>query len=237
MPMLWQALQILPQLCVHVVNHHSRLLLCTCSEVHSKTSFIQFLALLWVERQLHSYVKEVEIAFRILLYSALVQFLSHLIQPSLLSIPLRSHIDCCSSLFALSSFNILESTLTSSPSTSNFGFGVTASSTKWLSQWGQYSSLSSKSFASFRKHFLHFLQANVSSSRRRRGWSSVSAWHSAQSNHLRPMDFLLETARVGEGTSNVFAFWYRTKNRDDAYSRRGRRGARTAWRSYGNLRV
>ena len=49
----------------------------------------------------------------------------------------------------------------SSPSTCNAGLGVLASSTKWLSQWGQYSSLSSNSAASLRKHFLHFLQANV----------------------------------------------------------------------------
>jgi hypothetical protein len=35
----------------------------------------------------------------------------------------------------------LESILISSPSTSNLGFGVTASRTKWLSQCGQYSSL------------------------------------------------------------------------------------------------
>lgn len=35
----------------------------------------------------------------------------------------------------------LESTLTSSPSTFRAAFGVTASRTKWLSQWGQYSSL------------------------------------------------------------------------------------------------
>jgi hypothetical protein len=69
----------------------------------------------------------------------------------------------------------------SSPSTSSLAFGVTASSTKWLSQCGQNSSLrkqsqssitfscktwgksylSSNSAASLRKHFLHFLQAKI----------------------------------------------------------------------------
>jgi hypothetical protein len=39
--------------------------------------------------------------------------------------------------------------------------GVTASSTKWLSQWGQYSSDSSKVSPSLRKAFLHFLQAKT----------------------------------------------------------------------------
>jgi hypothetical protein len=39
----------------------------------------------------------------------------------------------------------LESILASSPSTLRAAFGVRASSTKWLSQWGQYSSLAYRS--------------------------------------------------------------------------------------------
>lgn len=56
--------------------------------------------------------------------------------------------------------------------------------TKWLSQCGQYSSLSSNSSAFLRKHFLHFLQAKTISVLFWRSWSWVSAWHSAQSNHF-----------------------------------------------------
>lgn len=125
----------------------------------------------------------------------------------------------------------LASIRASSPSTRKAGLGVTASMTKWLSQWGQYSSLSipcqdkrftqdiyqkrkamayvsSNSVASLRKHFLHFLQANVCILKvsinmcwlfriyrweKRtisvvffKGCVSCSRWHSAQSNHFRP---------------------------------------------------
>ena len=82
-------------------------------------------------------------------------------QPSLFGASLTSKIVLCSSCLVLSSLIILLSILASSPSNFSIGFGVTASSTKWLSQCGQYSSLSSNSWASFRKTFLHFLQAKV----------------------------------------------------------------------------
>jgi hypothetical protein len=82
-------------------------------------------------------------------------------QPSLSVPPCKSNIVCCFSsrtrsslsiLFAASQlgfraatvsweFTYLASTLASSPSTCNAAFGVTASITKWLSQFGQYSSL------------------------------------------------------------------------------------------------
>jgi hypothetical protein len=97
----------------------------------------------------------------------------------------------------------LESMRTSSPSTSMWGFGTLASSTKWLSQCGQYSSLpliqqvyhhvscwctyaSSNSRASFLNAFLHFLQMKTMSKVCVSGWSACSAWHSAQSNHFLP---------------------------------------------------
>lgn len=82
-------------------------------------------------------------------------------QPNLLGASLTSNIVRASSARVLSSFNILLSTRASVPSNSRIGFGVLASSTKWLSQCGQYSSLSSNVSASFRKHFLHFLQAKT----------------------------------------------------------------------------
>lgn len=82
-------------------------------------------------------------------------------QPNLLGASLTSNIVLSSSPRILSSLNILLSTRASSPSTSNRALGVTASSTKWLSQCGQYSSDSSNSWASLRKAFLHFLQAKV----------------------------------------------------------------------------
>lgn len=82
-------------------------------------------------------------------------------QPSLSGASLTLKIDLCSSPLILSSFNILLSTLASSPSNLSIGLGVTASMTKWLSQCGQYSSDSSNSWASFLKAFLHFLQAKV----------------------------------------------------------------------------
>jgi len=88
--------------------------------------------------------------------------------------------------FIRSSFNIRLSILASSPSILSAGLGVTASRTKWLSQWGQYSSASSNSCASFRKHFRHFLQANVISRVCRSSCDSCSWWHSAQSNHFLP---------------------------------------------------
>ena len=80
----------------------------------------------------------------------------------------------------------LESILVSSLSTFNAACGVLASITKWLSQWGQYSSLqyaisvsthlfidmlsphlSSKSLTSFRNARLHFLHMKV---RNRHQW-------------------------------------------------------------------
>lgn len=73
----------------------------------------------------------------------------------------------------------------SSPSIVSAGLAILASMTKWLSQCGQYSSLSSNSCVSLRKHFLHFLQAKVMSNDWTSGCCSCSAWHSAQSNHLR----------------------------------------------------
>ena len=104
-----------------------------------------------------------------------------------------------------SSLIILLSTRASSPSTFSEAFGVRASRTKWLSQCGQYSSLplvqqtsdqecgcgmrsgtylSSNSRASLRKAFLHFLQTKTISKLCSSGWSAVSWWHSAQSNHF-----------------------------------------------------
>jgi hypothetical protein len=83
------------------------------------------------------------------------------IQPSLLGASLTSNMVRASSCRVLWSINILLSTRASSPSNFSIGFGVLASSTKWLSQCGQYSSLSSNTAASFRKAFLHFLQAKV----------------------------------------------------------------------------
>lgn len=88
-----------------------------------------------------------------------------------------------------SSLSILLLTRASSPSTVRAGFGMAASSTKWLSQCGQYSSASSNSCASLRKHFLHFLHANVISKVRSSSCVSFSAWHSAQSNHFLPVCF------------------------------------------------
>lgn len=93
----------------------------------------------------------------------------------------------------LSSLIILASFLISSPSTSNLALGSLASITKWLSQWGQYSSLSSNSVMSLRKHFLHFLQAKAISIVCLRVWSCVSAWHSAQSNHCLQHGERIET--------------------------------------------
>jgi len=89
--------------------------------------------------------------------------------PSLLGASLTSNIVLSSSPLIRSSLNIRLSFLASSPSNFNTGFGVRASRMKWLSQCGQYSSLSSNSCASFRKHFLHFLHANVISNFWRRG--------------------------------------------------------------------
>lgn len=103
------------------------------------------------------------------------------------------NIDLSDSPRTRSSFNILESMRTSSPSTFRVGFGVLASRTKWLSQCGQYSSLSSNSSAFLRKHFLHFLQANVMSKLCCSGWSWVSLWQSAQSNHFRQHGERIET--------------------------------------------
>ena len=64
--------------------------------------------------------------------------------------------------------------MSTSPSTSttSLSFGVTASITKWLSQCGQYSSVSgSKSFMSLRKHRWHFLHMNTISMLFFSGWS------------------------------------------------------------------
>jgi hypothetical protein len=82
-------------------------------------------------------------------------------QPSLFGASFTSKIVLCSSPLMRSSLIILLSTRASSPSNFSIGFGVKASRTKWLSQCGQYSSDSSNSWASFRKVFLHFLQAKV----------------------------------------------------------------------------
>lgn len=82
-------------------------------------------------------------------------------QPSLFGASFTSKIVLCSSPLMRSSLSILLSTRASSPSNFSIGFGVKASRTKWLSQCGQYSSDSSNSWASFRKVFLHFLQAKV----------------------------------------------------------------------------
>lgn len=106
--------------------------------------------------------------------------------PSLSASSIGSNIVLFLGCFILSSLSILLSTRVSSPSMEIAGLGVLASMTKWLSQWGQYSSASSNSLASLRKHFLHFLQANVISNVWRRGCDSCSWWHWAQSNHFLP---------------------------------------------------
>lgn len=76
------------------------------------------------------------------------------ISPSMLPLPpkSRSHpslsgasftlkiVRCCSA-WILSSLIMRASIRTSSPSTLTAGVGILASRTKWLSQWGQYSSL------------------------------------------------------------------------------------------------
>ena len=85
--------------------------------------------------------------------------------PSRLSASLTLNIDLSSSRRTRSSLSILililasyplggmceceylASFLTSSPSTCSEAFGVTASRTKWLSQWGQYSSLRSTQYS------------------------------------------------------------------------------------------
>ncbi len=86
-----------------------------------------------------------------------------------------------------SSLSILLLTRASSPSTVRAGLAMAAARTKWLSQCGQYSSASSNSFASLRKHLRHFLHANVISNARSSSCDSCSPWHSAQSNHFRPV--------------------------------------------------
>jgi hypothetical protein len=111
-------------------------------------------------------------------------------QPSLLGASLTSKMVLSSSSCSRSSFSIRASILVSALSTFNAAWGVFASSTKWLSQFGQYSSLSSNSSTFFRNAFLHFLHMKVISVALRSGWSSVSAWHSAQSNHFRPVTLL-----------------------------------------------
>ena len=63
------------------------------------------------------------------------------LHPSLLGASSTSKIERCCWLWSLPSLNIRASIRASSPSIFNAGFGVTASRTKWLSQWGQYSSL------------------------------------------------------------------------------------------------
>jgi hypothetical protein len=124
------------------------------------------------------------------------------LQPRRFGASLTLKIVCCSSPRSLSSLSILASFRTSSLSTCSDAFGVFASSTKWLSQCGQYSSLllfshvlpyyyeyayaSSNSRASFRKHFLHFLQAKTMSKVWPNSWSALSWWHSAQSYHFLP---------------------------------------------------
>jgi hypothetical protein len=104
-------------------------------------------------------------------------------QPNLAASPSSSQTVGASFLLTRSSLIILESFLISSPSTSKRACGSLASSTKWLSQCGQYSSLSSNVSMSLRKTFLHFLQAKIISVAPLSSWSCFSAWHSAQSNH------------------------------------------------------
>lgn len=75
----------------------------------------------------------------------------------------------------------------------------------FLSQWGQYSSVSSKSLqenqiksqknyaAFFLKTFLQDLHAKTSSIVFNSGWSVVSVWHSGQSNHFLQHAVLIDT--------------------------------------------
>ena len=116
-------------------------------------------------------------------------FHSHITPPSLLFLfaPCKIKINKKKKKFPKSHTPpYLASTLASSPSTFTMAWGCFASMTKWLSQWGQYSSFSSQSVVSLRKHFLHFLHANVISVLCRSWWLSASAWHCAQSNHFLP---------------------------------------------------
>ena len=77
----------------------------------------------------------------------------------------------------------------------------------------------------------------MSSSRRKSGWSSVSAWHSAQSNHLRPMDFLVRNRTHRRRYWRYIRVPIKDKVRDLAFFWRGRCGIRTACGSYGDLGV
>jgi hypothetical protein len=114
-------------------------------------------------------------------------------QPNLAASPSSSHTVGASFLFTRSSLIILESFLMSSPSTSRRACGSLASNKKWLSQCGQYSSLSSNDSMSLRKHFLHFLHAKIISTAPWSSWSCFSPWHSAQSNHCRQHGERIET--------------------------------------------
>lgn len=64
--------------------------------------------------------------------------------PSLSGASFTLNMDRCCSACIRPSFSILASIRASSPSILRAGFGVMASSTKWLSQCGQYSSLGHK---------------------------------------------------------------------------------------------
>jgi hypothetical protein len=126
-------------------------------------------------------------------YVIFPHLISQLSQPNLAASPSSSQTVGASFLFTRSSLIILESFLMSSPSTSRRACGSLASNKKWLSQCGQYSSLSSNDSMSLRKHFLHFLHAKIISTAPWSSWSCFSPWHSAQSNHCRQHGERMET--------------------------------------------
>jgi hypothetical protein len=131
-----------------------------------------------VDGSAQSFSASVQVEYRLLLFFPYPLVLEH---------PVLSQSARISSSYRILGITYLASTLASSPSTCNAAFGVTASITKWLSQFGQYSSLrrgcqfpdltfankrvsessvltpylSSQSFVFFRNAFLHFLQIKV----------------------------------------------------------------------------
>jgi hypothetical protein len=85
-----------------------------------------------VDGSAQSFSASVQVEYRLLLFFPYPLVLEH---------PVLSQSARISSSYRILGITYLASTLASSPSTCNAAFGVTASITKWLSQFGQYSSL------------------------------------------------------------------------------------------------